>query len=218
MERMNKGITLIALVITIIIMLILAGIVLTLTLGDNGLIKKAQMASKNYRYATNAEENTLAEVDNYLDNYRENGSSVTGSNPKYVLRIDLPNTRANTRGVGTYYASTDFTKTEKEHFSEYLGKNDDGTWTVKKSGFYVISNRLSVYYKSSTSRSVSSIILGDDNIVMNQACVNNMTNYNIPINSITIFIESGTKINFVCEVSEGASIHHYNLIEIYALF
>ena len=33
----NNGITLIALIITIILMLILAGVVLTLTIGENGL-------------------------------------------------------------------------------------------------------------------------------------------------------------------------------------
>ena len=38
----KKGITLIALVITIIILLILAAVAIQLALGDNGLIKKAQ--------------------------------------------------------------------------------------------------------------------------------------------------------------------------------
>lgn len=42
----NQGITLITLVITIIIMLILSGIVLVLTLGNGGIITKAQEAKK----------------------------------------------------------------------------------------------------------------------------------------------------------------------------
>ena len=42
--RNNKGITLIALVITIIVMLILAGVSLNATIGDNGIIKRAQSA------------------------------------------------------------------------------------------------------------------------------------------------------------------------------
>ncbi len=44
----NKGITLVALVVTIIIMLILAGVTLRLTLGDNGLIKKAKETTEGY--------------------------------------------------------------------------------------------------------------------------------------------------------------------------
>ena len=38
----KKGITLIALIITIILMLILAGVVISLTIGDNGIIKIAK--------------------------------------------------------------------------------------------------------------------------------------------------------------------------------
>lgn len=38
----SKGITLIALVITVIVMLILAGVSLNATIGDNGIITKAQ--------------------------------------------------------------------------------------------------------------------------------------------------------------------------------
>ena len=45
MIKRKEGITLIALVITIIVLLILAGITITLTLGDNGIIAKARKAS-----------------------------------------------------------------------------------------------------------------------------------------------------------------------------
>ena len=47
MKRRNeKGITLIALIITIIIMLILAGVVIGLVLGNNGLIGKTKEAKE----------------------------------------------------------------------------------------------------------------------------------------------------------------------------
>ena len=42
----ERGITLITLVITIIIMLILSGVVITLALGNNGLIGNAKQAKK----------------------------------------------------------------------------------------------------------------------------------------------------------------------------
>ena len=41
----NKGITLVALVVTIVIMLILAGVTIGLVTGDNGIIKQAQKAA-----------------------------------------------------------------------------------------------------------------------------------------------------------------------------
>ncbi len=44
--RRQKGITLIALIITIVILIILATITINLAFGDNGLIKRAQDAGK----------------------------------------------------------------------------------------------------------------------------------------------------------------------------
>ena len=41
----EKGITLLVLIITVIVMLILAFVVLNLTIGDNGIIKKTQEAA-----------------------------------------------------------------------------------------------------------------------------------------------------------------------------
>ena len=58
----NKGITLIALVITIIVLLILAGVTINLTLGENGIFRTAEMAGKNY---TEAQEQELAGIANF---------------------------------------------------------------------------------------------------------------------------------------------------------
>ena len=45
LKRKVKGITLIALVVTVIVLLILAGVAINLTVGDNGLFKRAQNAA-----------------------------------------------------------------------------------------------------------------------------------------------------------------------------
>ena len=50
-ERKNKGITLIALVITIIVLLILAGISIAMLTGDNGILKKATTAKEQTEQA-----------------------------------------------------------------------------------------------------------------------------------------------------------------------
>ena len=52
----NKAITLIALVITIIVLIILAGVTINLTLGQNGLFTRAKQASEDYRIAKEKEE------------------------------------------------------------------------------------------------------------------------------------------------------------------
>ncbi len=58
----NKGITLVALVVTIIIMLILAGVTLRLTLGDNGLFKMAKNSVKAYEESSEKEEEGLDKI------------------------------------------------------------------------------------------------------------------------------------------------------------
>ena len=54
--RNSKGITLIALVITIIILIILAGVAINLTLGENGILKRTEEAKLKYEIAQAKEE------------------------------------------------------------------------------------------------------------------------------------------------------------------
>ena len=58
--KKNKGITLIALVITIIVLLILAGIFLSLILGENGILKQAQNGVTETRNAEEKEKIKMA--------------------------------------------------------------------------------------------------------------------------------------------------------------
>ncbi len=55
----NKGITLVALVVTIIIMLILAGITITMALGENGILSQAKLAAKKTKEAEEQQEQDL---------------------------------------------------------------------------------------------------------------------------------------------------------------
>ena len=68
MFKKEKGITLVALVVTIIILLILAGVTLSLALGNSGLFKKAQNAADRYTAASENE----ADLMNWVDKYSQN--------------------------------------------------------------------------------------------------------------------------------------------------
>lgn len=63
----QKGITLVALVITIIILLILAGISIATLGGDNGLFNRAKQAKNNTLDAQNAENKALDSYNNAID-------------------------------------------------------------------------------------------------------------------------------------------------------
>lgn len=61
--KRNQGITLIALVITIIVLLILAGVTISLVIGDNGILNRATEAGEEYIKASIKEEIELAIMD-----------------------------------------------------------------------------------------------------------------------------------------------------------
>lgn len=61
-NRQNSGITLIALVITIIILIILAGIGINLTVGENGILNRAKQAKGEYLNAQTEEDKLLANL------------------------------------------------------------------------------------------------------------------------------------------------------------
>ena len=76
----EMGITLVALVVTIIVLLILAGVTITSLLGDNGIIKKAQEAVNKMNEAIQSEQAEINALIGELDNIiAGNGETGTGS-------------------------------------------------------------------------------------------------------------------------------------------
>ena len=61
--KRNKEITLIALVITIIVLLILAGVAIAMLSGKNGILKKAAEAKTKTEQAQNEEDATIGSMD-----------------------------------------------------------------------------------------------------------------------------------------------------------
>lgn len=73
-ESKEKGITLVALVITIIVLLILAGVTLSTLVGDNGIITKAQEAKQNMANASAEEQQLIQNLVNSINAISEGGS------------------------------------------------------------------------------------------------------------------------------------------------
>ena len=73
MFKKEKGITLIALVVTIIVLLILAGVAISLTIGQGGIFDKAQDAANTWRNAETNQERAFngfaSEYDSVYDRY-----------------------------------------------------------------------------------------------------------------------------------------------------
>ena len=66
-SKQEKGITLIALVVTIVVLLILAGVSISLVLNNNGVISKSKDARNQYAEAQTNDEKQLNEVSDWID-------------------------------------------------------------------------------------------------------------------------------------------------------
>ncbi len=64
----KRGITLVALVVTIIVLIILAGVSISLVLGDNGIVTKAKEAKQNMQIAANEEQSSLTNLEVAIQN------------------------------------------------------------------------------------------------------------------------------------------------------
>ena len=81
MLKQKSGITLIALVVTIIVLLILAGITISLVFGENGIIAKAREAAEKTNQAVINEQIQMNELTDYMENI--------------LNRVDVGNTPGN---------------------------------------------------------------------------------------------------------------------------
>ena len=85
--RNKKGITLVSLVVTIIVLIILAGVSINLTLGENGIITIAKKARENMELAKEDEERQLNEL--YAQIVTEGGSSGSASDDAIIRLVEF---------------------------------------------------------------------------------------------------------------------------------
>ena len=72
MFKKESGITLVALVVTIIVLLILAGVAISLTIGNNGIFTRAQNATKIWNEATKNEQKEMDKFNQTYDQVLQN--------------------------------------------------------------------------------------------------------------------------------------------------
>ena len=66
MRKNIKGITLITLVVTIIVLLILAGVSISMLTGQNGILTQAQKAKEETEKAAKVENSALGSLEDYM--------------------------------------------------------------------------------------------------------------------------------------------------------
>ena len=86
--KQEKGITLIALVVTIVVLLILAGVSISLVLNNNGVISKAKDAKNQYEEAQTNDEKQLNEVSDWIDT--KVGDTTGGGSVTKIDGVPIP--------------------------------------------------------------------------------------------------------------------------------
>ena len=86
--KQEKGITLIALVVTIVVLLILAGVSISLVLNNNGVISKAKDAKNQYTEAQTNDEKQLNEVSDWIDT--KVGDTTGGDSVTKIDGVPIP--------------------------------------------------------------------------------------------------------------------------------
>ena len=87
-NKQEKGITLIALVVTIVVLLILAGVSISLVLNNNGVISKAKDAKNQYAGAQTNEEKHFNEVTDWIDT--KVGDTTGGDSVTKIDGVPIP--------------------------------------------------------------------------------------------------------------------------------
>lgn len=104
----QNGITLIALVVTIVVLLILAGVTINALFGDTGIIKKAQDAQNKMDQAQDSDLTSLNNLNNWIENQTEATENVPYILERYILGEDKKGILA-TNIVDVSNAPTSFT-------------------------------------------------------------------------------------------------------------
>ena len=85
----TKGITLVALIITVIILLILAGVTISLLIGDNGMVTKTKQGVEESEMASIKEQAELVRNEQGINMFRENPQELTKSSYINALNVSF---------------------------------------------------------------------------------------------------------------------------------
>lgn len=216
-------------VVTIILLLILVGVVLTLTLGQNGIINLAKNARNEYE---NAERNEIRDLDKLYSSIKiANGSTITLTQEEldeYIKTKASPTglrTDAYIRNRETYYqgsytvtSMTGFTRTadENNNIKDYLSYSETDGYTVQKNGWYFI--KMESFCQSSKPADLQVFCyLNSTEILRTWSYTDGSDHWASDNNSSTIYLKQGDKIYFKA-TGTGPAGDRYADCYIYPMF
>ena len=123
-KNKERGITLIALIITIIILLILAGTTINTIFGENGIIKMAQKAKNETERASEETEEQLNELIQQLGNSENNQKEID-------IEITKKKVTSNSIEINVMVTSKQLELVEKLTYKYYIKESSIDTYLEK---------------------------------------------------------------------------------------
>ena len=123
----QKGISLIALVVTVVVLIILATVSILAVFGDNGIIARAQKAKDTHEEGKADETNTLDDYTSYIGNYLGEKGGNAGDSTSGVIE--------KTKSYVGYYADIDGDGTVDGVIYADLAVGGSGQWSDSDGNF-----------------------------------------------------------------------------------
>ena len=118
-ENKQSGVTLVALVVTIVVLLILSGVSLKLVLDKNGIVKQADEAKNKYEEDETNSETRLSEYANYIKNQKDESIGNGGAPEPIISSL----TKVESINSGTIPNGTKLTVVNNIYVNKYKQKN-----------------------------------------------------------------------------------------------
>ena len=219
MLKKNKGITLIALVITIIVIVILTAITINAVVGDNGIISESKQARDDYYTAENAEQETLDSAVSAIRRAREEAGIINnGGNSNNNGNNNNNNTqKINTAVNSTNYGKIVYNYTAADLVWRLFYEDSNNIYLISETsaGDYPLNNISTVNYNSNTgvysvidsSYTSAALLSSEGRALMPLACGETSSLVGTNSTGINIFVESNRRANvfsdlYLCDTSK----------------
>ena len=166
-SRSDRAITLIALIVTIIVLLILAGVTINLAVNNQGIFNKAKTATSAYKNASENEQTGLDEADKEIENYMPPipGSTLPRKNAPKIKVPGLKYADLDGDGTADGIIVADISK-DSTDTTTYKGGNPWGnngkesfSYTQVNSGLREYSENISYKYTNADGSTVEGTLI-----------------------------------------------------------
>jgi type II secretory pathway pseudopilin PulG len=195
----NKGITLIALIVTIIVLIILAGVAIAMLRGDNGILSRASEAKYENEIAAFTEQVKLAQMA-----LRTDITANMVNEEGYIATEKTKNFQALVNGVRRDIGIANDNKTfQKENFSVQGYLDQEGTSSVDGVGYILITYTSNALRSSLPGKNATNKVEGVASWTCNGVTFYAPTNAGIKSANQAVLAYVIKVTNYNCELSEA---------------